>query len=90
MLQICLQNKLANIFMKKITEARMTINYSGNQPALELAHTRVDVKLLYALAETPCKLQLYITSWAYPHIEGDFAIKHREVIPWQSKRAQNS
>lgn len=57
--------------MKKITEASMTINYSGYQPALGLAYTRVDVKLLYKLAETPCKLQLYRTSWAHPHIEED-------------------
>lgn len=47
--------------MKKITEASMTINYYGYQSALGLSHTRVDVKLLYTLAETPWKLWLYRT-----------------------------
>lgn len=57
--------------MKKIIEASMTINYSGSQPALGLAHTRVDVKLLYTLADTPGKLQLCKTSWGHPHVEED-------------------
>jgi len=57
--------------MKKITEANMRINDPGYQSSLRLAYTKVDVKLVYKLAETLCKLWLYRTSWAHLCVEED-------------------
>lgn len=57
--------------MKTITDASMKINCFGYQLALVLAQTRPEARLLYVLADSPCKLKWYGTSWAHLHVEED-------------------